>query len=128
MFLLASIVLAKCRIGRFDTRLDYLHIYSWYSDELVEVIKKTNSEYENALRIAYHTPSANKDIAIAIENINNCSDTNNTLCKTPNKDYSLNKFTIEHWMCYAILTITILLCLTRPFNFNKNWRQQDSNL
>lgn len=135
MFLLVSIVLAHCRVSRFDTRLDYIHIYTWYSDELVDAIKKTNSEYENAIRTSYHTPSANKDIAIAnvkfissaIEIMNNCSDVNNTMCQTPNKDYSPYKFAIEPWMYYVVAIIIAIICLKKvidmAFNIQKNGMQ-----
>jgi hypothetical protein len=135
MFLLTSIVFANCRIGRFDTRLDYLHIYSTYSDELIIAIKKANSEYEHALRIAYHMPSANKDIAVAnvkfisfaIEILNNCSDTNNTLCQTSNKDYRPYKFDIEPWMYYMIAIIITIICLKiileGVFNTQRNGMQ-----
>ena len=76
-------------------------------------------------------PSANKDIAIAnvkfisfaIEILNNCSDKNNTLCQTPNKDYMRYKFDIEPWMYYMVAIICLKIIIEGVFNIQKNGMQ-----
>lgn len=117
--ILVSTILASSRIGRFDSRIDYLHIYSWYSDELVEAITTANIEYEGAVRNAHHSPTSSKEMGVAnvkfitfaLEIMKNCSDTNNTMCRRPNEDYVASKFIIEPWMYYVFAVFLLAIVI-----------------
>ena len=111
--------MTSCHVRQFNERLDYLRIYPWYSDDLIKAIKTANSEYETAIRDAYHSPTEKREIAVAnikfitfaVEIQDNCSDVNNTLCQKPNEDYVDYKFKVEMWMCYIIVIFLVTICV-----------------
>lgn len=102
-----------------DSRLEYLKIYSWYSEDLAVAITAANTEYERALHQAVDANDYSKQIIIAninfnkflLDIINNCTDTNNTMCKS-NGDVPLDNFETEPWMYFALAIFALFIIIS----------------
>lgn len=104
--ILVSFVLSNCRI---DSQFDHVRTYSWYSDELVSAITKTNMEYRLAIKNSTTTIIANLNfITSIVEIMKNCSDENNTMCQYPND----NTVYLENSSyCIVLAVLFIVICV-----------------
>lgn len=112
MFLFITLLLSHSHNCRFDGRLEYLKVYSWNNEELVEAIGSINMEYQNA--ILKHLEPMDMAIAnlnfiqSAIEIMQNCSHVNSTLCKPTNKEIVTDNYI---WILYFAPFVLIIMCV-----------------